>query len=114
MDDPDNFLTRYEAHLAYSNKRYAHRQPIRLVDWNVYAEHYIDHRVEQYMEVTIPQHRLQELIERDRYFNEMVKRHDYAQMLLAERTIEDTIRRQNPAVEKAWRNYQLLLEMART
>ena len=113
--DPDDFFNKYEAHVALSHKRYARRQPMKFSDWNNHSiEHdYTTIQTEQYMEVTIPKHRLQELVERDRYFNELLKRHDYATHLVNQMVEDELVRAQNPAVEKAWRNYQLLLELAR-
>lgn len=113
--DPDDFFTKYEAHVALSPKRYARRKPMKFSDWNV---HSVDHdysmiETEQYMEVTIPKHKLQELVERDRYFNELLKRHDYATQLVNQMVQDELVRKENLAVEKAWRNYQLLLELAR-
>lgn len=115
MDDPNNFLEKYEAQVALSNKRYARRQPMRFSDWNVHSVDY-DYttiQTEQYLEVTIPKHRLQELVERDRYFGEMERRFDYASTVVNQMIADEVVRKNNPAVEKAWRKYQLLLEMAR-
>lgn len=114
-DDPNEFFTKYEAHVALSPKRYARRQPMRFSDWNVHSvEHdYSMLQTEQYMEVTIPKHRLQELVERDRYYDELSKRHDYAVEVINQMVRDEIVRKENPAVEKAWRNYQLLLELAR-
>lgn len=113
--NPNDFFEKYEAHVGLSHKRYARRQPIRFSDWNVHSiEHdYSTIQTEQYMEVTIPKHRLQELVERDRFFDELSKRHDYAVELVNQMVRDDIVRKENPAVEKAWRNYQMLLEIAR-
>lgn len=110
----DEFFEKYEAQVSLSHKRYARRQPVKLSDWNVHAIDYDCHiQTEQYLEVTIPRHRLEELVERDRYYTELSRHHDYATQVVNQMVADELVRKQNPAVEKAWRNYQLLLEMAR-
>ena len=111
----NEFFEKYEAHVGLSHKRYARRQPLKFNEWNVHSvEHdYSTVHTEQYMEVTIPKHRLQELVERDRYYTELSRHHDYATQVINQMVEDELVRTQNPAVEKAWRNYQLLLEMAR-
>ena len=107
------FLHRYEAQAGLSNRQYAKRMPIRYVDWTGEIPFHQEVQTEPYIEMFIPQHRFEELVDREKHFEEMASKSDYAQHILAEKTIEDTIRRQNPAVEKAWRNYKMLLELAR-
>lgn len=111
---PNTFLEKYEAHVTLSDKRYARRQPIRYSDWNVHSVSHDYHiQTEQYLEVTIPRHRLEELAERDKFYSEVAKQHEYAVQVVNQMVQDELVRKQNPAVEKAWRNYQLLLEMAR-
>lgn len=112
----NDFLKKYEAQVTLSSKRYARRQPIRFSDWNVHSTEY-DYtstiQVEQCLDVTIPKHRFQELVERDRFYTELSRRHDYASAVVDQMVQDEVVRKNNPAVEKAWRNYQLLLEMCR-
>lgn len=111
----NDFFQKYEAYVTVSDKRYARRQPVRFSDWNTYSVKHDYHiQTEQYLEVTIPRHQLEELVERDRFYSEIAKQHDYAVQVVNQMVRDELVRRDNPAVEKAWRNYQLLLEMART
>jgi hypothetical protein len=75
-------------------------------------ESYIDH--EPYVEVQIPQGRLHELAERDHYYSQLDREHEYTRVLIDKMAQDERVRKTNPAVEKAWRNYQVLLELART
>lgn len=113
-DDPDNFLEKYEAHVRLSDKRYARREPIRFSDWNVYSTDYCSEiRTEPYLEVTLPQHRLQQLVERDRYFDQLIKQNDYSIQVVNQMVQDELVRKENPAVEKAYQKYKALLELCR-
>ncbi len=117
-NDVDNFLERYEAHAGLSgHKMYARRRPFSLTDYHrnaidaYYAE--VQFEREPYVEMYIPQHRFQDLVERDFYYTKMARQQDYATSVVNQMVADEVVRKNNPAVEKAWRNYQMLLELAR-
>ncbi len=120
MVDVDNFLKKYEAQAGLSERRqYARYKPMSVRD---YHEHYSAMDVyeyqsfverEPYVEMYIPKHRFQELVERDRYYTEMSRHHDYATSVVNQQVQDEVVRKNNPAVETAWRKYQMLLELAR-
>ncbi len=118
MDDVDNFLKKYEANAGISqHKYYARRRPFR-ADYSMLtataAYNYCDHiDREPYVEMYIPQHRFQDLVERDHYYTEMSRNHDYATQVVNQMVADEVVRKNNPAVETAWRKYQMLLELAR-
>ena len=119
MDEVNDFLHKYEAQATLSDrKQYARIRPMTRMDYSydctraVYdAQSYIDR--EPYVEMYIPQHKFQEMIERDRYYSKMSQQVDYATQVVNQQVQDEIVRKQNPSVEKAWRNYQLLLEMCR-
>lgn len=119
MNDVDDFLKKYEAKASLSrDKLYARVRPMSRMDYSydctreIYnAQAYVDR--EPYVEMYIPQHKFQEMVERDRYYKQMAAQHEYATELANQQIRDEVIRKTNPAVEKAWRNYQLLLEMCR-
>lgn len=117
--DLERFLEKYESMATMSSRQYARRKPISFTDYHrhyssldVYDyESYVERQ--PYVEVLIPQHRLQDLVEKDYYYTKLEREHDYATQVVNQMVKDEVVRKQNPAVEKAWRNYQLLLEIAR-
>jgi hypothetical protein len=43
----------------------------------------------------------------------MSRHHDYATSVVNQQVQDEVVRKNNPAVETAWRKYQMLLELAR-
>ncbi len=118
MDEVQQFLERYQAQAGlHPHKQYADPRPPRLSDWQDLAQDYITHiRFERkpYVEMLIPQHRFQELVERDRHYTEMSRHNDYATSVVNQMVADEVVRKTNPTVEQAWRRYQMLLELARS
>lgn len=119
MDDIVNkFLKKYEAQAGMSKRMYSkyERHPFDQYSYksmDVYDYKY-NVRQEPYVEMYIPQHQFQELIERDNHLNEMAKQTDYAMAKLNQLMEEESIRSRNPAVKKAYEKYRTLLELSRT
>lgn len=119
MDEVNKFLHRYEAQASISNKQYARRVPMSLSDYHRYNtamdvydyETYVDR--EPYVEMLIPQHRFQEIIERDRYYSKLESELDYATRVVRQQAEDRLVRLQNPSVKNAYEKYKMLLEMAR-
>lgn len=117
MQEVEDFLKKYEARAELSRDKMYARMPRfqagRLYDYDPYSLSW-DTQREPYVEVLVPQHRFQELVERDRYYTKLSREVDYATHVVNQQVQDELVRKQNPAVELAWRKYQLLLEMSRT
>lgn len=120
MDEVNNFLHKYEAHATLSDrKHYAKRIPMSLSDYHRYntamdvysAESYVQR--EPYVEMYIPQHRFQELVEQDRYYTKLHTELDYATQVAKQQAEDRLVRLQNPSVKQAYEKYKMLLELAR-
>lgn len=111
------FLRKYEAHACLSHtKMYYKRMPIRYTAWIEQGgpipfeqEHYR----EPYVEVAIPQHRFQQLVESEQVYEDALRGHEHANSVLQQSRADERVRDSNPAVQKAWIKYQTLLELAR-
>lgn len=119
-NEVEHFLSKYEAHASLSDrKQYAKRIPMSVSDYHRYntamdvyqAESYMQR--EPYVEMYIPQHKFQEMIERDRYYNQLSQQVDYASKLIEDKLRDEAIHKTNPAVKKAYDKYKMLLEIAR-
>lgn len=110
--ETNKFLHKYEAHAGMSGRMYAKRQPIRYTDWKGDIPFRQEVQTEPYVEMYIPQHRFRELIEQEKYVSYLEDRAEHNKVLVDKIRKEERIRDANPAVEKAWRNYQLLLKLA--
>lgn len=120
MNDIDAFLHKYEAHASLSNrKHYAKRIPMSLSDYHRYntamdVYEYESHvQREPYVEMYIPQHKFQEIVERDKYFRQLEADMDYATRVVNQKMQDEIVRKNNPAVEKAFEKYKTLLELCR-
>lgn len=116
-DETHSFLKRYEAQAGLSSrKHYYKREPYRLRDLDYYsssmtASYHAE--AEPMIEMNIPQHRFRELVEQERYKRYLESRADKDARVVDMLKADEQVRNNNPAVEKAYRNYLLLLEMAR-
>jgi hypothetical protein len=68
---------------------------------------------EPYVEMYIPQHKFQEIVEREKYYTAVSQQADYASELIRQQLSDDAVRKSNPAVQKAYEKYQMLLELSR-
>ena len=113
--DLERFCENFEAYAELSRKQYARRKPISVRDYYYTAmESYSHYDTEPYIELTIPQHRLRELIENNLIFDRLKSEFDYASRALKEQADDAKIRAHNPSVQKAYDRYRVLLEMSRT
>lgn len=121
MKETNEFLHKYEAHASLSDrKHYAKRIPMSMSDFHRYntamdvyeAESYVQR--EPYVEMYIPQHKFDELVQKEAYYNRVAEQEDQSLKIIKQMLQDDAVRRTNPAVDNAWRKYQMLLELART
>lgn len=117
LRDTKRFLERFDAHITESReyRRTAYVRPP--MDFSYYAPgtalHEMEHRVEPLVAIHLPREQfdrlMSEQIRMDRWRDEA----EYAKKVLTNLHKDEQVRRDNPAVEKAYRNYQMLLELAR-
>ena len=113
--DRELFLRKYEAQGRVSPMRYARRIPVSYTSWDDTKAPLYDSLVEHepMVELHIPEHRFQELVTRDDYLTRVEQELDYNQKVVNMLREDERGRDKNPAVEKAYRNYLMLLELAR-
>lgn len=115
-DETDDFLKRYEAQAELSRgKMYYKRQPFSMKDFSTADYMTATYHAEQepYVEMNIPQHRFRELVEQEKYKRYLEDRADYDARIVENLRADERVRDRNPAVQKAYRNYLTLLELAR-
>jgi hypothetical protein len=116
-EETNYFLKRYEAQAGLSRgKMYYKRQPIRYTDWIKDGSPMpFDLTVDQepYVEINIPQHRFKELVEQEKYKRYLEERADYDARIVDSLRKDERVRDSNPAVQKAYEKYLMLLELAR-
>ena len=116
-EDLEKFCNEFEAHAEMSRKQYARRRPFSLTDYRMSAmevynmESFIER--EPYIELSIPQHRLHELLIEHQQYKLLRQEHHYAEQAIKRQCEDKLVRMNNPAVMKAYEKYQLLLEMSR-
>jgi len=64
-------------------------------------------------DITIPEDKFEELVDQIEFFNEQHHKHAHAMQILQQARDDERIRDANPAVQKAWMKYLMLLEIAR-
>lgn len=113
----EQFCNEYEAYAEVSRKQYARRKAFSLTDYRMTAmeaydmESFIER--EPYIELSIPQHKLHELLIQHQQYRLLQQQHHYAEQSLNREREDKLVRLENPAVMKAYEKYQLLLEMSR-
>ncbi len=114
----DRFLKKYESRAGLSSRElYYKRQPLRYTDWIANGSNIPFHQEiekEPMVEMYIPQHRFQDLVERERMVDEINDQNRRYRQLLDQLDEDARIRNSNPALKKAWDNYQLLLGLCRS
>ncbi len=114
----DRFLKKYESRAGLSSRElYYKRQPLRYTDWIANGSNIPFHQEiekEPMVEMYIPQHRFQDLVERERMVDEINDQNRRYRQLLDQLDEDARIRNSNPALKKAWENYQLLLDLCRS
>ncbi len=114
----DRFLKKYESRAGLSSRElYYKRQPLRYTDWIANGSNIPFHQEiekEPMVEMYIPQHRFQDLVERERMVDEINDQNRRYRQLLDQLDEDARIRNSNPALKKVWDNYQLLLGLCRS
>jgi hypothetical protein len=117
QDEVNIFLKKYQAEAGLSkNKVYARRKPIRYQDWlseDAGIPFHQEIEREPLVEMYIPQDKFRDLVERDRWVGKLEGEAEYYRKRYMQEIEDDKVRSQNPAVKKAWEQYQMLLELAR-
>lgn len=113
----NQFLHIYEAQAGLSShKLYYRRRPIRYTDWLADGSPLpFDQEVdrEPMVEMYMPQDKFRRLVEREQEFRDMVSRNQDLFEKIQNDRADEAVRKENPAVEQAYRKYQMLLELAR-
>ena len=114
-EQADRFLKKYESSAGLSTRRlYAKRMPIRYDRWiDEGGPIPFDQTVEKepMVEMYMPQHRFRDLVERERMLDEISDENRHYKEIVHDLRVEEQIRNNNPALKKAWENYQLLLRL---
>jgi hypothetical protein len=92
-------------------RQYVSRMPY--VDWNGNIPLNVEAQVVPMKCIHLPAERLEDLIREQDYLKYVEERSDYALKVLDMLRADERVRDNNPAVQKAYRNYLTLLELAR-
>lgn len=112
----NKFLHQYEATAGLGHKRYARRLPVSYRKWMEEGGPIPFHQeveVEQMVEMHIPKHQFQRLVERDSEMEDLVRGREWENQIIQNLRNEERIRDSNPSVKLAWERYAMLLELAR-
>lgn len=117
-DETNLFLRKYEAQANLSQHKMYAKLPRyhygRLYDYDPLSPiSEISFDKEPMVEMYIPQDKFRDLVERDRWVGQMEAEARYYKERYMQEVEDDKIRHRNPAVKKAWEQYQMLLELAR-
>ena len=110
------FLHKYEATAGLSNRYYRRYRRMQYTDWCAQGSPIpmnIEEESEPMIEMTIPQHRFRDLIEQDEYVSKLEQERDYNQNIVNMLRADERVRWNNPTVDKAYKKYLMLLELAR-
>lgn len=113
----NEFLRRYEATAELSSRRYySKRIPMNYRAWlNEGGNIPFHQEVEKQpmVEINIPQEHFQTLVEREKFYSSVEREADHYKKIVDQYREDERVRDKNPAVQKAWRNYITMLELAR-
>lgn len=118
QDEVNAFLKKYHAQAELSKHKMFAKMPKfhlgRMQDYDPYsATTTIDFQQEPMVEVNIPQDKFRDLVERERWIGRLEGESEYYRKRYMQEIEDDKIRHRNPAVMKAWQQYQMLLELSR-
>lgn len=111
--DRNKFLHKFDAQASYSDKLYYKRIPIRYSDWDGRIPFNQEVETEQYIELLIPQEKFRELVDQEKYINHLEQLAHTSEQARDDYIRSERIRASNPAVQKAYEKYLMLLELAR-
>jgi hypothetical protein len=118
QDETNMFLKKYQAQAELSKHKMYARMPKfhmgRMQDYDPYSPTTtIEFEREPMVEMYIPQDKFRDLVERDRWIGRLEGEAEYYRKRYMQEMEDDKIRHRNPAVMKAWQQYQMLLELVR-
>lgn len=114
--DVQHFLQKYEATAGLSQKYYRRYHRMSYTDWCNQGSPIpltTEAESEPMIEMTIPQDRFRDLIEQDEYVTKLEQERDYNQNIVSMLRADERVRWNNPSVDKAYKKYLMLLELAR-
>jgi hypothetical protein len=112
--DTKRFESKFDAHITESKEyRRAVRPPMEYRYMSGTAMHQIEYKVEPLVAIHLPREQFDRLMDDQVRMDNWRYEAEYAKKVLSQQRIDQEVCNNNPAVAKAYRNYQLLLEMAR-
>jgi len=111
----ERFCRNYEGRGRVSNQRYRKMSRMHPQYWASINDPVLPGDVEEhfYLEILFTQEGLGRLLARERQHDDLLRRHDSIQDILKEQLEEDRIRHANPAVDKAYQRYLMLLRLVK-
>ena len=115
--DTKRFESRFEAHITESKeyRRAAYVRPP--MDYTYYqpgtALYEMERRVEPLVAIHLPREQFDRLMDEQTRMDRWRDEAEYAKKVLTNLRMDERVRDDNPAVQKAYRNYLTLLELAR-
>ena len=112
--DIKRFESRFQAHVAES--REYRRSVCAPIDYRYRpdtAMYNIEHKVEPLVAIHLPREQFDRLMDEQIRMDSWRDEANYARSMMKSKREDENVRDRNPAVAKAYRNYQLLLELAR-
>jgi hypothetical protein len=114
QSDIKRFQQRFEAHITES-REYRHnvRAPMDYMRFRATATYEMEHRVEPCVAIHLPKHQFNRLMDEQSRMDSLRDEANYAKTLLTKIRKDDQVRYDNPAVDKAYQKYLMLLELCR-
>lgn len=115
--DTKQFESRWQAHITESReyRRAAYIRPSW--DYSQYqvgtAMHEMEHRIEPLVAIHLPREQFDRLMDEQARVDRWRHEAEYAKSIVSQQHRDQQVRNNNPAVDKAYRNYQMLLELCR-
>ena len=116
--DIDRFARQYGAYISTS-RQYRRRAPQPIM-WDDdprarYLDYYTQSQMldEPYIEIHMPVESLERILHVTEVSEQDAAKVQHAMTVLKQHRVDEQVRNDNPAVQKAWRNYLMLLELAR-
>ena len=121
------FCCNYEAHIERTSRYYRRiAKPLwKISDYDntsIANDHFINFTEVPMVNITLPEDRLSALVEHDQRISNFleserqgpyVSKYQHLEAMIVEQEIECRLRHTNPALKKAWDNYQMLLMLAK-
>lgn len=115
--DTERFQQRFEAHITESKeyRRAAYTRPP--MDYSYYQQgtalYELEHRIEPLVAIHMPKEQFDRLMDEQTRMDMWRKEAEYAKKFLSDLRRDEQVRNRNPAVQKAYDKYQMLLELSR-